>query len=86
MKPHESPQIRKKSIRGDLGNLWPVWKRGITRINPTYHTTEQYQKVCMARKYHNHIQQTSNGTKRERERERDRERERERERKRERDH
>ena len=26
MKPHESPRIRKKSIRGDL---WPVWNRGI---------------------------------------------------------
>ena len=27
MKPHESPRIRKKSIRGDS---WPVWNRGIT--------------------------------------------------------
>ena len=26
MKPHESPRIRKKSIRGDS---WPVWNRGI---------------------------------------------------------
>ena len=30
MKPHESPQIRKKSIRGDSGDSWPVWIRGIT--------------------------------------------------------
>ena len=29
MKPHESPRIRKKSIRGDLGDSWPVWNRGI---------------------------------------------------------
>ena len=28
-KPHESPPIRKKSIRGDSGNSWPVWNRGI---------------------------------------------------------
>ena len=31
MKPHESPRIRKKSIRGDSGDSWPVWNRGITR-------------------------------------------------------
>ena len=24
MKPHESPRIRKKSIRGDSGDSWPV--------------------------------------------------------------
>ena len=30
MKPHESPRIRKKSIRGDSGDSWPVWNRGIT--------------------------------------------------------
>ena len=29
MKPHESPRIRKKSIRGDSGDSWPVWNRGI---------------------------------------------------------
>ena len=29
MKPHESPRIRKKSIRGDSGESWPVWNRGI---------------------------------------------------------
>ena len=28
MKPHESPRINKKSIRGDS---WPVWKRDIKR-------------------------------------------------------
>ena len=28
MKPHESPRIRKKSIRGDSGDSWPVWNRG----------------------------------------------------------
>ena len=31
MKPHESPRIRKKSIRGDSGDSWPVWNRGIIR-------------------------------------------------------
>ena len=34
MKPHESPpppQIRKKSIRGDSGDSWPVLNRGIKR-------------------------------------------------------
>ena len=30
MKPYESPRIRKKSIRGDSGDSWPVWNRGIT--------------------------------------------------------
>ena len=30
MKPHESPRIRKKSIRGDSGDSRPVWNRGIT--------------------------------------------------------
>ena len=29
MEPHESPRIRKKSIRGDSGDSWPVWNRGI---------------------------------------------------------
>ena len=33
MKPHESPRIRKKSIRGDSGDSWPVWNRGI-RMHP----------------------------------------------------
>ena len=31
MKPHESPRIRKKSIRGDSGDSWPVWNRGISK-------------------------------------------------------
>ena len=31
MKPHESPRIRKKSIRGDSGDSWPVWNRGIKK-------------------------------------------------------
>ena len=30
MKPHESPRIQGKSIRGDSGDSWPVWNRGIT--------------------------------------------------------
>ena len=30
MKPHESPRINKKSIRGYSGDSWPVWNRGIT--------------------------------------------------------
>ena len=29
MKPHESSRIRKKSIRADSGDSWPVWNRGI---------------------------------------------------------
>ena len=29
MKPHESPRINKKSIRGNSGDSWPVWNRGI---------------------------------------------------------
>ena len=28
MKPHESPRIKEKSIRGDSGDSWPVWNRG----------------------------------------------------------
>ena len=31
MKPHESPRMRKKSIRGDSGDSWPVWNRGIMK-------------------------------------------------------
>ena len=29
MKPHKSPRTKKKSIRGNLGDLWPVWNWGI---------------------------------------------------------
>ena len=32
MKPHESPRINKKSIRGDSGDSWPVWNRVIRRV------------------------------------------------------
>ena len=32
MKPHESPRIRKISIRGDSGDSWPVWNRGNSGI------------------------------------------------------
>ena len=32
MKPHESPRINKKSIRGDSRDSWPVWNRGIKGI------------------------------------------------------
>ena len=28
MKPHKSPRIKQKSIRGDSGDSWPVWNRG----------------------------------------------------------
>ena len=35
MKPHESPRIRKKSIRGDSGESWPVWNRGIRQVDLT---------------------------------------------------
>ena len=37
MKPHNPPppppRIRKKSIRGDSGDSWPVWNRGIIPEN-----------------------------------------------------
>ena len=32
MKPHESPRIRKKSIRDDSGDSWPVLNRGISKV------------------------------------------------------
>ena len=32
MKLHESSQIRKKSIYGDLGDSWPVRNRGNSRV------------------------------------------------------
>ena len=40
MKPHESlppppPPIEKKSIRGDSGDSWPVWNRGVRDPNLT---------------------------------------------------
>ena len=35
MKPHESPRINKKSIRGNSGDSWPVWNRGIKDIQLT---------------------------------------------------
>ena len=37
MKPHESPRIRKKSIRGDSRDSWPVWNRGINLISKDSH-------------------------------------------------
>ena len=45
MKPHESPQINKKSIRGDSRDSWPVWNRGITRFS--FHINRN--KICVAR-------------------------------------
>ena len=32
MKPHESARINKKSIRGNSGDSWPVWNRGIKQL------------------------------------------------------
>ena len=32
MKPHESPESIKKSIRGDSRDSWPVWNRGISQM------------------------------------------------------
>ena len=32
MKRLESPRINKKSIRGDSGDSWPVWNRGIYQV------------------------------------------------------
>ena len=40
MKPHESPRINKKSIRGDSGDSRPVWNRGISQY--TGKRTEAY--------------------------------------------
>ena len=40
MKPHESPRIRKKSIRGDSGDSWPVWNRGIRVATMPKHASE----------------------------------------------
>ena len=34
MKPHESPRINKKSVRGDSRDSWPVWNRGIRNHPP----------------------------------------------------
>ena len=37
MKPHESPESIKKSIRGDSRDSWPVWNRGICEVNGPLH-------------------------------------------------
>ena len=36
MKPHESPRINKKSIRGDSRISWPVWNRVLEITADTY--------------------------------------------------
>ena len=41
MKPHESPRINKKSIRGDSRDSWPVWNRGII---PLFHTGPEFHE------------------------------------------
>ena len=46
MKPHESPRINKKSIRGDSGDSWPVWNRGISN-NYWNILTEGFAIYCM---------------------------------------
>ena len=45
MKPHESPRIRKKSIRGDSGDSWPVWNRGI-RPSRTEYDSATNPNIC----------------------------------------
>ena len=50
MKPHESPRINKKSIRGDSRDSWPVWNRGI-RYNGPLHSycvcgQRRFMHVC----------------------------------------
>ena len=49
MKPHESPRIRKKSIRGNSGDSWPVWNRGITES-----ANMKLLKGCDSRKSSDH--------------------------------
>ena len=41
MKPHESPRINKKSIRGNSGDSWPVWNRGIRGLTCSLNKTER---------------------------------------------
>ena len=45
MKPHESPRIRKKSIRGDSGDSWPVWNRGISRVGKQTKNCSRHSSV-----------------------------------------
>ena len=45
MKPHESPpQINKKLIRGNSGDSWPVWNRGIFHTGPESHELTRNDK------------------------------------------
>ena len=37
MKPHESPRINKKSIRGDSRDSWPVWNTRIRTMTDEGH-------------------------------------------------
>ena len=48
MKPHESPRINKKSIRGNSGDSWPVWNRGII---PLFHTGPESHELPRVDKY-----------------------------------
>ena len=51
MKPHESPRIGKKSIRGDSGDSWPVWNRGRSKqcepLSDLGAYCLQYSKTCL---------------------------------------
>ena len=49
MKPHESIRIRKKSIRGDSGDSWPVWNRGIRGIRQLQWKCKKYSIVYLYR-------------------------------------
>ena len=43
MKPHESPRIEEKSIRGDSGDSWPVWNRGTTKQD----SSKEIKRECI---------------------------------------
>ena len=48
MRPHESPRINKKPIRGDSGDSWPVWNRGIRKPR-VWFTFFVVMSVCVCR-------------------------------------
>ena len=44
MKPHDSPRIRKKSVRGDSGDSWPVWNIPLFHTGPESHELTRIDK------------------------------------------
>ena len=53
MKPHESPRINKKSIRGNSSDSWPVRNRGISprSLLPLFHTRPESHELSRIDKY-----------------------------------